>query len=503
MFTSFLIPSVFEHVRARHLCVFYAQLGRFGRDDVSFVGEPAYFESPAALEAAGRPEWQASWREAYDYTPPPTLDGVRYEALPADLFTPRLRRVASSWKMYGQLLSRRLPELEAAFGAALTRLDSRERVEAVLLFADNPSVAAVARLRGLPLVHNEYGPLRPPGYVMTGYWDRQGVTRRSEAAQRYRTFRRVSRAEKLPLLSREEMLQVLRRAPLPEAPAPAAAPFRVGVALQGEDNARAHGVDALDLVSMARQRHPREAVLLRPHPAALARWSDALAVPDASPSATAFVQQCETVITVSSGTALEAVLLGRRAVVVGDSPFAIAADRHLDAPRRRDEAEQLRVLNFLVFGYLVPGPLMFDPAYVRWRLTNPCELDIYRYHQRWYRQQWLAGPEPVATSLALGAGAKLLDALPNGDAPVPTVVFGAGHATPGLVAALRPGRFRVQAVFDNDAAKWGRAVSGLPIEAPVFRPKTTVVVSSLTHADAITRQLLTLGYAPDRVLRLR
>lgn len=503
MFTSFLIPSIFEHVRARHLCVFYAQLGAFGPDEVSFIAEPEYFDAPATFEAAGRPEWLPSWREAYGYAPPSTLDGVRYEALPADLFAPRLRRVASSWTLYGQLFRRRLPELEEAFGTALAKLDSRERVEAVLLFADNPSVAHVARRRGVPVVHNEYGPLRPPGYVMTGYWDRHGVSRHSEAAARYRAFRGASRSARVPILSREEILQVLRRSPLPDAAPAGDAPFRVGVALQGEDNARVHGVDALDLLSMARRHHGRDAVLVRSHPSALARWSETLAVPDASPSPTAFVQQCETVITVSSGTALEALLLGRRAVVVGNSPFAIAADPHLAAPQRRAETERLRILNFLVFGYLVPGPLMFDPDYVRWRLTDPGELDIYRYHQRWYRRQWCAEPQPAATGPALGAATKLLDALSNGDAPVPTAVFGAGAATPSVIAALRPERFALQTIFDNDPAKWGRAVAGLTVEAPAFRPHTTVVVSSLTHAEAISRQLIAIGYSPDRVLRLR
>ncbi|MEP7117879.1 MAG: hypothetical protein ABI880_09865, partial [Acidobacteriota bacterium] len=67
MFTSFLIPSVFEGVRARHLCVFYKQLAAFGRGQMNFVGESAYFDSPAALAHAGRPEWESGWRTTYDY----------------------------------------------------------------------------------------------------------------------------------------------------------------------------------------------------------------------------------------------------------------------------------------------------------------------------------------------------------------------------------------------------------------------------------------------------
>ena len=503
MFTSFLIPSVFEGVRARHLCVFYKQLGAFGRAQMSFVGESAYFESPAALECAGRHEWAPSWRNTYDYEPPTDLNGVTWRALPDDLLAPRLRRTGSSWKLYGQLVTKRLPELESAFATALDGLAGQSRIDAVFLFANNPSVSQVAAMRRLPVVHNEFGPLRPPDYVMTAYWDRGGVSHHSEAARRYQAFRRAATAARVPVLGRDEILQVLRRTPLPEAPPAQHAPFRVGVALQGDDNAYVHGVSGLDLLSMARQQHAASELLVRYHAGSMAHYIDGLGVRDSSPSATAFIQRCESVITVSSGTAFEAMLLGRRAIVVGDSPFAIAADRRLESPTRRGDAERLRALNFLAFGYLVPGALMFDPAYVRWRLTGPSELDIYRHHQRWYRAQLLATPAPDAPMAALAAAAKLLDAVPNGVGPTPAVVFGAGAATPDVIAQLRSGRFAVRAVFDNDVGKWGRRLAGVPIEQPAFCADASVIVSSLTHADAIVGQLRGMGYPAERILRLR
>lgn len=503
MFTSFLIPSVFEGVHARHLCVFYAQLQAFGRDQVSFVGEPAYFEPPAALAAAGRPEWSPSWRAAYDYQPPADLAGVVYEALPGDLLTPRLERLGSSWKLYGQLLTKRLPEVEAALDQALQTLDSRRRLEAVIAFANNPSLSHVARMRQLPVVHSEYGPLRPPDYVMTGYWDRSGVSWGSDAARRYRAFRRASIGARVPLLEREELLAVLRRTPLPEAP-PAEDRYRVGIALQGDDNACVHGVNALDLLSMARRQFAPGQILLRYHSGSLTRVAETMAVIDDSSSPTAFIQQCDTVLTVSSGTALEALLLGRRAVVVGDSPFALAAERRLDGrSRASSEAERLRILNFLVFGYLVPGALMFDASYLRWRLTDPSELAIYRHHQRWYRTRLLEQPLPHHPQRSVVAAGKLLDAVPNGDAPIPLVLFGAGAATPMLAAQLQPQRFALEAIFDNDAARWGSSLAGVPIERPVCRAGTSVLVASVTHADAIVGQLRALGYPAERVLRLR
>lgn len=503
MFISFLIPSVFEGVRARHLCVFYAQLAAFGRSSVGFVGEPAYFEAPAALEAAGRPEWLPSWRAAYAYEPPADLAGVTCEPLPAHLFAARLRRLGSSWKLYGQLVTKRLPELETAFDAALDAIAARRPVEAVLVFADNPSVSAVARRRGVPVVHNEFGPLRPPDYVMTAYWDQRGISRHSDTASRYRAFRRESIAARVPLLERAEILEVLRRTPLPEGPGPAQAPFRVGIALQGDENAYVQGTSALDLLSMARQYYRAGEILVRYHPACATRYPETLAVTDDSPTATAFIQQCETVLTVSSGTAFEAMLLGRRAVVTGRSPWGLGAATHLGGRERRSAGEARRRLNFLAFGCLVPGALMFDADYVRWRLTGPSELDIYRHHQRWYRRNLLAQPVPACPAVALAAGAKLLDAVPNGRAPQATVVFGAGAVTPSVVAQLRSERFTLEAVFDNDRARWGTLVAGLPVERPRFRAGTTVVVPSLTHGDAIVRQLSVLGYSADHILRLR
>jgi len=503
MFISFLTPSVFEDVHARHLCVFYRQLGAFGRDQIAFIGEPAYFRHPADLRAEGRPEWQESWRNAYGYAPPKDLDGLRFGTLPPDLFRARLRRLKSSWKLYGQMLTRRLPELEAAFSTGLESLGQVGPREAVLTFANNPSVAHVAGRHRIPIVHNEFGPLRPPAYEMTGYWDRSGVSRGTEAARRFRVFSREVAAAHVPMRSSDELLHTLRRVPMPDVPAPQQAPYRVGVALQGEDNAHVHGTGALDLLSMARQRHHRDEILVRYHSGAVARYADSLGVTDDSPGATEFIVRCETVLTVSSGTALEALLLGRRAVVVGDSPFALAADRSLDVSPARRGARHLRALNFLVFGYLVPGALMFDPDYVRWRLTSPSELDIFRHHQRWYRDRLASTTQQMSSPVGVAAAATPLDAVPESSVPLPLVVFGAGAATPGLVAGLRPDRFALLEVFDNDRSKWGTSLAGLTITPPRFRPEASVAVASETHADAIVHQLRGLGYAPERILRLR
>lgn len=41
-------------------------------------------------------------------------------------------------------------------------------------------------------------------------------------------------------------------------------------------------------------------------------------------------------------------------------------------------------LTFFCFNYLIPFELMLDPEYIRWRLTEPSEFEIYQYHLDYY-----------------------------------------------------------------------------------------------------------------------
>lgn len=382
MFASFLLPSIFEGVRARHLLVFYKQLAEFGRDEIAFVGEPDYFREPRHWRDEGRGEWQPGWQDTYEFTPPDSLDGLIYQPLPADLFSKRLTH-QSSWSLYGWMSRRRMPELEAAFSNALDALETWGPIEAVLTIKNVPSITAVARKRGVPVIHCEFGPVRKPGYAMTGYWDLSGVGVGTDAPRRFRTFRHAVEHGQIPLYTREQLLQLLRRAPMPPVPAAADATFRVGLGLQGEDNTVAVGLGPMDLASWARRHVDRDDLLIRHHWGGLTQCSDQLGVIDRSATATEFIAKCQSVMTVTSGMALEALLLGRRSIVIGDSPFQIASTRSL-GQTPIDRETELIALNFLALGYIVPLDLMFDPAYSRWRLSGPGEREIAEHHRRWY-----------------------------------------------------------------------------------------------------------------------
>jgi len=503
MFVSFLMPHEIRGRKAHHLMMFYKQVQAFGPDRIAFIGPAEYFRDPAELTAEGRGELAPYWRGFYEYEPPASLEGVRRYVLPDDLFARRLRR-RSQLHLYRDLLTERLPELEAAFAAALDELSAQGPIEAVLLFANVRSIEHVAQLRGIPVVHNELAPLRKPVYQFTAYWDLQGVNGHTDALRRYRAFRHEAPCDKVSLLSREELLCAMRRSPAPVAPAAADARYKIGVALQVEDDSNiqafARGYTGLDLIMMAHDLVGREQTLIRSHPLALARDTGLLGVPDQSPDATSFVQACETILTVNSGTALEALLLGRRCVAMGDTPFGFATDRVLGRPRERNEYNQLLALNFLIFGYLVPYGLMFDPDYTRWRLAQPSEIDIYRLHQRWYREHHACSGH--GTAVTLGASTKLLRAALEGPQAMPVIVFGAGGTGKLVVNQLQAFGVDLRGVFDNDVQKWGTHIGGLAVSPPTFETGTTVVIASLSYADEMTACLQALGYPPERMLRL-
>jgi hypothetical protein len=504
MFVSFLMPHETRAIKARHLCMFYKQLGELDPKDIAFIGTPEYFRDPEVLRAEGRGEWQPLFQEIFGFTPPATLDGVLYHVLPDDLLAARLRRLRSPMKVYRALLTERLPEVERAFAAGLDALGAVRPIEAVLLFANVLSVEQVARERGIPVIHNEVGPLRGPVYIPTAYWDRRGVNGHTDALRRYRAFRREIGRRDIGVLTRPELLRTMRRIQPLEGPAVSDAPYLIGVALQVDDDsnllAYARGFSGLDLTMAARNAVPKDRVLIRCHPQGLSSDNGHLGIIDRSPDVADFIQACQTVITVNSSTALEAMLFGRRVVVYGDSPFRIAADRALDGPSRRSEADRLLALNFLLFGYLMPYALIFDADYSRWRLGDPPELDIYRFHQRWYREQLqLDGHEgPVTFSTT----AKLLPAWFAGRRDQGVMVFGAGEGAPALIDHLRANGVTLLGVFDSDERKWGSRIAGLSVSPPAYRDDVVVVVASLNYAEAMTARLRSLGYPADRIVTL-
>jgi Glycosyltransferase 99 family N-terminal domain/Glycosyl transferases group 1 len=489
VFVSFLLPSIFEGVRARHLLVFYKQLAAFGRDEIAFVGEPDYFRAPGDWRAEGRGEWQQGWQDTYEFSPPDNLDGLIYQALPANLFAKRLAH-QSSWNLYAWMSRRRMPELEAAFSTALDALETWGPIDAILTVKNVPSIDAVARARGLEVIHCEFGPVRKPGYAMTGYWDLRGVGTETDAPRRFTVFQNDVQRGHIPILTREQLLRLLRRAPLPQIPAARDATFRVGLGLQGEDNTYAVGLGPMDLVSWARRHVDRDELLIRHHGGAQTNCSDQLGVIDKSATATEFIAQCQSVMTVTSGMALEALLLGRQSVVIGDSPFQIASARSLSQAPLDAEAE-LIALNFLALGYVVPLDLVFNAAYSRWRLTGPSESEIAERHRTWYEMDLARRSAPaVETASSVATIAKKESIL----LVYPFCLDHVGHGN--IQRILNIARYLAGAGFEVDLVYQGSSTTPrVDAQYAGFRHVITVEAGAQSGEEEACERRLTAFYS--------
>ena len=89
------------------------------------------------------------------------------------------------------------------------------------------------------------------------------------------------------------------------------------------------------------------------------------------------ILSCKRVTAVQSQILLKVLLWGRPAVTMTESlPFTYLCDNDYTS----DKGLDLQGLNYYIFGYLIPGNLMFSDEYWKWRLTNPTETSICQRH---------------------------------------------------------------------------------------------------------------------------
>jgi hypothetical protein len=85
------------------------------------------------------------------------------------------------------------------------------------------------------------------------------------------------------------------------------------------------------------------------------------------------------------------------------------------------------------------------------------------------------------------------------DSPRDVVVFGTGSCAQHVRTYLDGRVFRLIGYFDNDAARVGSRIDGLPVHAPYLMPGVMIIIASAWAAD-MRRQLDRLGYDSANVV---
>lgn len=393
MFLSFLLPFPARGQGASYLWVLYKQITHMTPREIAFVGSAEYFLCPQDFVRSGRWDISEQSREYAGFCVP-TLDELnrytRYQ-LPGNLFAAWQAIDPDVDQVMRHILTERCEALEGALRQVLVEAAGAHDVEAILSWCNVPSLAAVAAELGLPVIHTELGPLRAPCYHRTAYFDSSGVNGNTEAHRRFERLQARWEANEIPLLSTQELRGLFVADPALREPLPNP-DFAIGLPLQVENDtniiAFANGWSNERLIAAANAIYGRERTLLRRHPGGLRDYPDEQASIDRSTTSIAFVNRCARIATINSSVGLEALLFDRETVFLGDNPCAFAALSGLDqSASDRSQADRLPALNFLLFGYLIPYEFLFDSAYLRWRLSGPSEIEIYRFHLGYVRQR--------------------------------------------------------------------------------------------------------------------
>jgi hypothetical protein len=372
MFISFLLPGVYRGAGPLFHWVMLAQMARFSPENVAFIGDSAYFDA----EYVPFGETLQLGQIAFACPDRDRFARYRTHALAADLLHDLYGGDCSHLDVFQRLLTEPVPQLVQAIERALVEFDG-QAIEAFLSWCNCPSLEQVASARGIPVIHNELGPLRAPLYRDTVYFDLRGVNGNTTP----RTWTTAALREQLQgmVLPTADALRgrmVIDTTRAHEQLVDGGSPrYALGIALQVEDDSNVvafnNGWNALRLIYFALTRERPDRVLVRSHPGGRFSYCGGLGVPDDSPDSLAFLARCERVLAINSSILAEAALWGVPFRAMGDAPFACL---DTDALAEADAGERLLWLTAFFLGYLVPAELLFDLEYYRWRLAAPRTL---------------------------------------------------------------------------------------------------------------------------------
>ncbi len=390
-----IVPFVFSMTTFReapYLWWFYKGLDYAKRTHSAIIAQEIYCRTPPSEFAKrGRSEAYDKQRmkTMFDFDLPKNRDlkTERIYSIPDAVLEPIIREKGSITGAACYLLGNADPQFCDFLSGLIDRIE-REcgSIDAFMTLVENPSLTMVAEARGIPVIHIEMGCLRQPSYLNTAFWDLEGLNGGKTVEKRWERFRSeqgipiFSKQECLAVLLRDDKLAMLKhyhRRPKK----------KIGVLLgytTYELITYTTQLNDSELLYRLQKKYGMENMLIRKHPGDPYGGQYPLyanAMDRAGRTSMDFFLDCDTIVSLLSGGAIEAMLLDRKAVTVLPSPAYFPSGHEIEGPGKCPDD---KFLSFFVFGYLIPLELMLDTEYILWRLSDPSESEIYRRHLEFY-----------------------------------------------------------------------------------------------------------------------
>ena len=393
------IPFVFNMStfnEAPGLWWFYKGIDFVKQKNSVIIAQEIYCDTPvSAFASAGRKEVidKQFVEERWDYALPKNKDiqTERIYKIPDLLLEPLIQEKGSISDAFCYLLAQPDERLCVFLDSLITRIqrERQEKIEGFFTLMELPSLSKVAQNRGIPVIHFELGCWREPLYVRTAFWDLQSLQGGNSLELRWKQFQNDHKQRPILILDKKECLALLlQKNHLSLLKSYDREPTKkVGVALGYTTyeifSYKTHLNDS-ELLYRVSRKYGMENMLIRRHPgdpyhSQYPRYAAAMDKPGRD--MVSFLLDCETIISLLSGTGMEAMLWGRKAITLLPSPSYYASGHEIEGEGLCADDE---FVSFFAFCYLIPFEYLMDVDYIRWRLSDPSEREIYYKHLEYY-----------------------------------------------------------------------------------------------------------------------
>lgn len=399
MFVPFVF-DMFTYQSAPRLWTFCKGLDFAKKTGSAVIANEVYSKTPiTSFQKDGRWEvenWDLANR-SMQYQPPKEAEWPFQQAyaIPDSLLAEIVEEKGSIADAYNDLLTQPDPRLVQFLDGLIGQIetDLENKIEGFLSFqAALPSLEAVAEKHGIPVIHWELGCWRYPTYLSTVYWDLEDLYGGKTVEKRWHQFCAERKEKEFPILSKQECLALLLekenlylvdeygRRPVKKVGA------ALGYAMM-ELITKESKLNDSEMLYQIREAYGLENMMVRKHPGDpyCAQYPIYAAAMEPGGRCTPeFLLDCETVVSLISGSCMEAMLFNRKAITLFPSPSYFASGHKIG-----EEGVCLGedFISFFAFCYLVPLEYMSDPDYFRWRLTMPTEREIYIKHLKFYLEK--------------------------------------------------------------------------------------------------------------------
>ncbi|HIT10889.1 MAG TPA: glycoside hydrolase family 99-like domain-containing protein [Candidatus Onthousia faecigallinarum] len=378
-----IVPLIFEseeYIKQKpaYLWVFY-KFSRFALDaDSPIIATEEYFKKPSYYRGQKHPATNVM--DYYGINDDSFAHLKKY-VISKESKDKILKGYDSNLTAWVSLLKERNIELERILEQAIETLETQyEKIEALMVWTYLPSIDYVAKKHHITLINQEGSAIRQPFYNrLLNYFQFQNKYDTSHVQERYLEF---SRSQDTLFLSRKELFALLvdqkNWGYLDQLNISASFEIGYGLGVATDCFAKVYSKwDQNKVLDKLSHLTESEKILIRPHPKEpvdLSKWNFSC---DDSPSSFEWILKCKRIVADLSNVSFEAAFLGKTVISLSSRmPVSFGKESSLDF--LEEDVMSVKQLNFLLFAWFAPEELTQDLDYVRWRLQNPSQVDIYK-----------------------------------------------------------------------------------------------------------------------------